>query len=35
MYKMTGNREKGWQGKKVWVPNIKLPNEVAYYNVSE
>jgi len=23
MYKMTGNQEKGWQGK-VWVPNIWL-----------
>ena len=35
MYKMTGNKEKGWQGKKVWVPNIKLPDEVAYYDVHE
>ena len=33
LYKMTGN--KGWDGQKVWVPNIKLPDNVIYYDVSE
>lgn len=33
LYKMTGN--KGWDGQKVWVPNIKLPNDVTYYAVDE
>lgn len=29
LYKVTGT--KGWGGQKLWVPNIKLPGEVAYY----
>ncbi len=33
MYQVTG--EKGWNGKKLWIPNIKLPNNIIYYNVSE
>lgn len=33
MYKVTGN--KGWNGKKLWIPNIKLPSGVVYYNVTE
>lgn len=31
MYKVTGR--KGWGGKELWVPNIKLPNNVVYYDV--
>ena len=33
MYKMTGT--KGWGGRQLWVPNIKLPNDVVYYDVSD
>lgn len=33
MYQVTG--DKGWDGKKLWIPNIKLPNDIVYYNVSE
>ena len=33
MYKMTGR--KGWGGRELWVPNIKLPNDVVYYDVKE
>lgn len=33
MYKVTGN--KGWNGRKLWVPNIKLPSGIVYYNVRE
>lgn len=33
MYQVTG--EKGWGGKQLWVPNIKLPHDVSYYDVSE
>lgn len=33
MYKVTGN--KGWDGRKLWIPNIKLPSGVVYYNVTE
>jgi len=33
MYKVTG--QKGWGGKQLWVPNIKLPDNVLYYDVLE
>ena len=29
MYKVTGN--KGWNGRKIWIPNIKLPGTDVYY----
>lgn len=29
MYKVTG--KKGWEGKKIWIPNIKLPGTEIYY----
>ena len=31
MYKITGNTEKGWNGRKIWIPNIKLPGDDVYY----
>ena len=33
MYKVTG--KKGWGGQELWVPNIKLPNDLIYYDVQE
>ena len=30
MYKVTGN--KGWNDKKLWIPNIKLPGDMVYYS---
>jgi hypothetical protein len=33
MYQVTGT--KGWGGKQLWIPNIKLPDGVVYYDVSE
>jgi len=33
MYKMTGR--KGWGGKELWVPNIKLPDNIVYYDVKD
>lgn len=33
MYKVTGR--KGWSGRELWVPNIKLPNNMVYYDVRE
>lgn len=33
MYQVTGT--KGWHGKKIWIPNIKLPNKIMYYDVLE
>lgn len=32
MYKITGNADKGWNGEQLWIPNIKLPGDYAYYN---
>jgi hypothetical protein len=31
MYKITGNIEKNWDGRKIWIPNIKLPGTDVYY----
>ena len=33
MYQVTGN--KGWHGRNIWVPNIKLPDGIVYYDISE
>ena len=33
MYQVTGR--KGWRGKKLWVPNINLPEGIVYYDVEE
>lgn len=33
MYQVTGT--KGWGGKALWVPNIKLPHDTMYYDVVE
>lgn len=33
MYHVTGT--KGWGGKPLWVPNIKLPVNIMYYDVLE
>lgn len=33
MYQVTG--AKGWSGKQLWVPNIKLPHNTMYYDVIE
>ena len=30
---MTGR--KGWNGRQLWVPNIRLPKDVVYYDVEE
>ena len=30
IYKVTGN--KGWNGEKIWIPNIKLPGDCVYYS---
>lgn len=33
MYQVTGT--KGWKKEHLWVPNIKLPNGIMYYDVIE
>jgi hypothetical protein len=32
LYRLTGDRDKGWNGSPFWVPNVKLPgNRVIYF----
>lgn len=31
IYKVTGN--KGWEGQKIWIPNIKFPGDSVYYSI--
>ena len=33
MYKVTGI--KGWNNRKIWIPNIKLPDGKVYYDVKD
>ena len=33
LYKVTGS--KGWNGKQIWIPNIKLPENYIYYSGDE
>lgn len=33
MYKVTG--QKGWGRQPLWVPNIKLPDNVVYYDLAD
>ena len=38
MYKVSGcNRNGGmeWGGRQIWIPNIKLPSNVVYYNIDD
>lgn len=31
LYQVVGNKDKGWQGKDFWLPNIKLPHDGLVY----
>lgn len=35
MYRVLGNREKGWEGFPLWVPNIKFPDDCCFFNTEE
>ena len=33
LYRLTGERSKGWKGAPFWVPNVKLPiNRMVFFN---
>jgi hypothetical protein len=32
-YRVTGGREKGWEGKPFWMINLRLPNSFVYHSV--
>ena len=31
LYQVVGSKDKGWQGKDFWLPNIKLPHKGLVY----
>lgn len=31
LYKVTGR--KGWDGRQIWIPNVKFPGDTVYYNI--
>ncbi len=33
-YRINGDKDKGWNGKPFWIPNIKLPKGKVYHRVS-
>lgn len=33
MYRVLGGVDKGWNGKPLWIPNIKFPKDKFFYNV--
>jgi len=33
LYRINGEKEKGWEGFPLWIPNIKLPNQKIFYKV--
>ncbi len=32
IYRLNGNKESGWKGKPFWIPNIKFPEDVCFYD---
>jgi len=35
LYRLIGSKGKGWNGKTLWVPNIKFPSGYMYYDVKQ
>ena len=35
LYRIKGEKEKGWEGSPLWIPNIKLPSEKNFYRVDK
>lgn len=31
LYRITGNKDKGWDGTPIWIPNIKFPDGLHFY----
>lgn len=34
LYRVKGDRAKGWSGQPLWIPNIKLPEGYCYYDMN-
>lgn len=35
MYRIIGNKNKGWDGNPLWIPNIKFPEDCCFYDIEE
>ncbi len=35
IYRVNGTVSKGWNGKSLWIPNIKYPTGVCFYDMQE
>ena len=35
LYRVVGHESKGWDGKSVWVPNVKFPKGRLFYGMQE
>lgn len=35
LYRLNGTTDKGWSGKPLWIPNIKLPSGKIFYKTEE
>ena len=35
MYRVKGSKEKGWDDKPLWIPNIKFPSNCCFYNMGK
>lgn len=35
MYRVVGNVDKGWDGKPLWMPNIKFPDDCCFYDIQQ
>lgn len=35
MYRVNGDKSKGWNGKPLWIPNIKFPKDICFYDTFE
>lgn len=35
IYRINGSTDKGWNGTPIWIPNIKFPDGVCFYDIVE
>lgn len=35
LYRVNGQTDKGWNGKPLWIPNIKFPDDCCFYDIIE
>ena len=35
LYRIVGDENKGWDGRPLWIPNIKFPENMCFYDIDE